>query len=127
MKIEGLARNVGTHAALGLAARGVRVTGISDHTIALHDAKGFDVKAAVAYATRHGVLKGFADAAAVSPREALTLPCDVLAPCAVERVIDTEIASLSGITATSAASPGRPPRTSNSTVSPSIETPLTGA
>ena len=35
--------NVGTHAALGLAARGVRVTGISDHTIALHDAKGFDV------------------------------------------------------------------------------------
>ncbi len=85
--------NVGTHAALGLAARGVRVTGISDHTIALHDAKGFDVKAAVAYAERHRVLKGFADAAAVSPREALTLPCDILAPCAVERVIDAEIAS----------------------------------
>ena len=84
--------NVGSHAALGLAARGVRVTGISDHTIALHDHRGFDVKAAVAHVARHGVLKGFADAAAVGPREALTLPCDVLAPCAVERVIDAEIA-----------------------------------
>ncbi len=28
----------------------------------------------------------------MSPREALTLSCDVLAPCAVERVIDGEIA-----------------------------------
>ncbi|MDE3177643.1 MAG: Glu/Leu/Phe/Val dehydrogenase, partial [Pseudomonadota bacterium] len=85
--------NVGSHAALGLAARGVRVTGISDHTIALYDAKGFDVHAAAAYAARHGVLKGFADAAEVAPREFLTLPCDVLAPCAVERVIDAEIAN----------------------------------
>jgi glutamate dehydrogenase (NAD(P)+) len=84
--------NVGSHAALGLAARGVTVTGISDHTIALHDSRGLDVKAAAAYAARHGALKGFADAAAVSPREALTLSCDVLAPCAVERVIDGEIA-----------------------------------
>jgi len=85
--------NVGSHAALGLAARGVRVTGISDHTVSLYDPRGFDVKAATAYAARHGVLKGFADAAAVSPREFLTLPCDVLAPCAVERVIDGEIAA----------------------------------
>ena len=37
--------NVGSHAALGLAQRGVRIVGISDHTIALHDPKGFDVRA----------------------------------------------------------------------------------
>ena len=84
--------NVGAHAALGLAARGVRIVGISDHTVALHDERGFDANAAVAHVARHGVLKGFADQAEVSPREALTLPCDVLAPCAVERVIDAEIA-----------------------------------
>ena len=84
--------NVGSHAALGLAARGVRITGISDHTVALHDARGFDVKAAADHVARNGALKGFADQAEVSPREALTLPCDVLAPCAVERVIDAEIA-----------------------------------
>jgi glutamate dehydrogenase (NAD(P)+) len=85
--------NVGEHAALGLAARGVRVTGISDHTIALYDPRGLDVRGAAAYVARHGVLKGFADAAAVSPREFLTLPCDILAPCAVERVIDGEVAA----------------------------------
>ena len=86
--------NVGTHAALGLAARGVRVLGVSDHTIALYDSRGIDVQAAVAYAERHGVLKGFADSLSVSTREALTLPCDMLAPCAVERVIDAEVAAL---------------------------------
>jgi glutamate dehydrogenase (NAD(P)+) len=85
--------NVGSHTALGLAARGVRIVGISDHTIALHDDAGFDVQAAVDHVARHGVLKGFADQAAVSMREALTLPCDVLAPCAVERVIDADIAA----------------------------------
>jgi glutamate dehydrogenase (NAD(P)+) len=85
--------NVGSHAALGLAARGVRVVGISDHTIALYDPKGIDVQEAAAYAGRRGVLKGFADQAAVGPREALTMPCDVLAPCAVEQVIDAEVAA----------------------------------
>src|ERR1700751_6041383 len=33
--------NVGSHAALGLAGRGVKVIGVSDHTIALHDPRGF--------------------------------------------------------------------------------------
>jgi glutamate dehydrogenase (NAD(P)+) len=84
--------NVGTHAALGLARRGVRIVGISDHTIACYDPKGFDVPAAVEHAARHGVLKGFADQAAIDPCALLTQPCDVLAPCAIERVIDEEIA-----------------------------------
>ncbi len=86
--------NVGSHAALGLAARGVRVTGISDHMIALYDPRGLDAGAAAAHVARHGSLKGFADAAEVGPREFLALPCDVLAPCAIERVIDAEIAAL---------------------------------
>jgi glutamate dehydrogenase (NAD(P)+) len=84
--------NVGSHAALGLAHRGVRIVGLSDHTIACHDPNGFDVRAAVDHAARHGVLKGFADQAAIDPRALLTQRCDVLAPCAVERVIDEEIA-----------------------------------
>jgi glutamate dehydrogenase (NAD(P)+) len=84
--------NVGSHAALGLAHRDVKIVGISDHTIALYDPKGFDVREAVAYTSRHGVLKGFADQAEIDPRELLTRPCDVLAPCAVERVIDEQIA-----------------------------------
>lgn len=84
--------NVGMHAALALAGRGVRIVGLSDHTIACHDPKGFDIHAAVEHAARHGVLKGFADQAAIDPRALLTQRCDVLAPCAIERVIDQEIA-----------------------------------
>ena len=80
--------NVGSHAALGLASRGVRIVGISDHTIALHDPKGLDVAAAAAHVAAKGVLKGFADAATIDPKALLVQPCDVLAPCAVERVID---------------------------------------
>ena len=84
--------NVGSHAALALAVRGVKIVGLSDHTIALYDPKGFDVRGAVGHAAQHGVLKGFADAAAIDARELLTKPCDVLAPCAIERVIDEAIA-----------------------------------
>jgi glutamate dehydrogenase (NAD(P)+) len=84
--------NVGTHAALGLARRGLKVVGISDHTIACYDPKGFDVSSAVAYVSQRGVLKGFADQAAIDARQLLTQPCDVLAPCAIERVIDAEVA-----------------------------------
>ena len=39
------------------------------------------------------MLKGFADQAEIPPRELLAQPCDVLAPCAIERVIDAEIAA----------------------------------
>ena len=84
--------NVGSHAALGLANRGVRIVGISDHTIACWDPKGFDIRAAVQHVASHGVLKGFADQAMIDARALLTQPCDVLAPCAIERVIDEEIA-----------------------------------
>jgi glutamate dehydrogenase (NAD(P)+) len=85
--------NVGSHAALGLGVRGVKVVGLSDHTIALYDAKGFDVRGAVVHAAKFGVLKGFADAAEIDPRALLTERCDILAPCAIERVIDAEIAA----------------------------------
>ena len=84
--------NVGSHAALGLAQRGVKVVGVSDHTIAYYDPKGFDVRAAIDHVARHGVLKGFADAANIDATALLTQPCDVLAPCAIERVIDEDIA-----------------------------------
>jgi glutamate dehydrogenase (NAD(P)+) len=84
--------NVGSHAALALAHRDVKVVGISDHTVAYYDPKGLDVHAAVDYAARHGALKGFADQAMIDARALLTQPCDVLAPCAIERVIDEAIA-----------------------------------
>ena len=56
--------------------------------MACFDPAGFDIRGAVQHVSQHGVLKGFADQAEVDPRELLTKPCEVLAPCAVERVID---------------------------------------
>src|SRR6202035_3832921 len=84
--------NVGSHAAMGLAARGVKVMGVSDHSAAYYDPKGFDVKALVAHAGRNGELAGYSSQAAIEPRVLLEQPCDVLAPCAVERVIDADLA-----------------------------------
>ena len=85
--------NVGTHAALGLTREGVKIVGIGDHTVSCYDPKGFDVRAAIEHVEKNRVLKGFADQAMIGPKELLTRPCDVLAPCAIERVIDEEIAA----------------------------------
>src|SRR5580700_5113438 len=84
--------NVGSHAALGLAARGVRIVGVSDHSAAYYDPKGFDVKTLAAHAGRNGELAGYSSQATIDPRALLEQPCDVLAPCAVERVIDGDLA-----------------------------------
>ena len=82
--------NVGSHAAMGLAEHGVKIAGISDHTIAYYDPKGFDIAAVNAHVAAHGVLKGYSSEAAIDPAALLTQPCEVLAPCAVERVITAQ-------------------------------------
>ena len=85
--------NVGTHAALGLAARGVKLVGVSDHTVAYHDPKGLDVPALVDHVreTRRRSPAGRAKRSSTR-RSLLEQPCDVLAPCAIERVIDADVA-----------------------------------
>src|SRR3984885_510342 len=80
--------NVGSVSAVALARQGVRIVGISDHSIALHDAKGFDLDAVLRHVRQTGVLKGFGQQAEINPKALLTSECDVLVPAAVERVID---------------------------------------
>jgi glutamate dehydrogenase (NAD(P)+) len=65
----------------------MKVVGISDHTAALYDPKGLDIAAADLHVARHGVLRDFPQGERVDARDFLTLPCDVLVPAAVERVI----------------------------------------
>jgi len=80
--------NVGSVAAGGLAFKsGMKIVGISDHTVALHDPKGIDVAAADRHVSEHGTLRDFPQGERVDPGEFLTLSCDVLVPAAVERVI----------------------------------------
>ena len=83
--------NVGSVTAGGLAFKsGMKVVGISDHTASIYDPKGIDVAAADRHVAQHGTLNDFPLGERVDAREFLTLPCDVLVPAAVERVISEE-------------------------------------
>jgi glutamate dehydrogenase (NAD(P)+) len=81
--------NVGSVAALSLAYKtGIKVVGISDHTAAIYNPKGIDVKAAEQHVLKKGTLRAFAQGDHVDPNELLTTRCDVLVPAAVDRVIN---------------------------------------
>jgi len=81
--------NVGSVAALSLAYKsGVKVIGISDAYAAVYNPKGIDVEAAEQHVMKKGNLRAFREAEHVDPKELLTLPCDILAPCAVDRVVN---------------------------------------
>ena len=81
--------NVGSVTAYTLARRhGVTITGISDHTAALFDQRGLPLDAIEAHVRQHGVLAGFSNEMGLDPAELLAQRCDILAPCAIERVID---------------------------------------
>jgi len=66
----------------------ITVKGISDADCALYNPKGIDIKAATEYVSEHRSLLGFPGAETVDPNEFLTLPCEILVPAAVDRVID---------------------------------------
>jgi len=82
--------NVGSVAATLLAERGCRVIAISDVTGGYVNEDGIDVAAAVQHVERRGALLGFEGADPVVGREVLELPCEVLAPCALEGQITEE-------------------------------------
>jgi len=80
--------NVGSVAALSLAYKsGVKVVGISDAHAAIYNPKGIDIQAAEQHVLEKGTLRAFAQDNHVDPNELLTMPCDILVPAAVDRVI----------------------------------------
>ena len=79
--------NVGAHLARLVTDEGALVVALSDSSGGLHAPKGLDVASVLAHKSEHGTLEGYAAADAISNDELLLLPCDVLAPCALEQVI----------------------------------------
>jgi glutamate dehydrogenase (NAD(P)+) len=79
--------NVGSEAALALYEWGAEVIGISDYTGGIYNAKGIDLKAAIAYVEKNKNLQGFTGGDAITNEQLLELPCTVLIPAALERVI----------------------------------------
>jgi len=79
--------NVGSHAAASLAAYGVKVTGVSDVVGAIWNAQGLDLYRLSEHVAKTGSVAGFAEAEPIDPAQLLRQPCDILAPCALDRAI----------------------------------------
>jgi len=86
--------NVGSEAALALAQNcGAKVIALSDERGGIYNPHGIDVARALAYHRYQGTLVGFHEAEPISNDALLTLPCTVLIPAAVQRVITPEVAT----------------------------------
>ncbi len=105
MKVTGLSRktatvavqgfgNVGLHAVRLMHQNKLKIVAISDHTGAFFNPKGIDVPKAIKYVQENGgVLKGFKGGKEITNDELITLPVDVLAPCAIQNVITVKNAA----------------------------------
>jgi glutamate dehydrogenase (NAD(P)+) len=82
--------NVGANLARLLHAEGARVVAVSDSRSGVYNPEGIDVPAALAHKQERGMLEGLAHADPVTNEELLELPCDILAPCALEQVVTEE-------------------------------------
>ncbi len=82
--------NVGSVAAFSLAKYGIKVVGASDAGGGVYNARGLDLWALEKHVAQTRTVTGFAGADAVTNAQLLELPCDILAPCALERQITGE-------------------------------------
>lgn len=82
--------NVGSHAAHTLDTYGMKIKGISDVRGAIWNDQGISLTQLRKHVAKTGTVAGFAEAEAIDPQAMLTQPCDILAPCAMDRTITAE-------------------------------------
>jgi len=87
--VQGLGK-VGSDFARFVSDLGATVVGISDTSGGLVNERGIDVAAAVEHKRAGGRIADLGGGDAISNEELLLLPCDVLAPCALEQVLDAD-------------------------------------
>jgi glutamate dehydrogenase (NAD(P)+) len=85
--------NVGSVICQELAKRGVKIIAIADRYGAVHNPKGIDLTALNQHVGEGRLLRDFSGADPIAADEMLTLPCTILAPAALERVITSANAS----------------------------------
>lgn len=85
--------NVGSETALALQAYGAKIVALSDVAGGIHNPRGIDVRKALLYVRSQKFLSDYPEAETITNEELLELPCTVLAPCALERVITEENAA----------------------------------
>jgi glutamate dehydrogenase (NAD(P)+) len=79
--------NVGAVAALSLVKQGLKIIAVSDVNGGILNRNGLDLRQLNDWAAQNRTIAGFPEAEPISNADLLTLPCDVLAPCALERQI----------------------------------------
>jgi glutamate dehydrogenase (NAD(P)+) len=80
--------NVGSVTCQELYQRGVKVVGISDRYGAIRNERGIDIPALSRHMQTGKQLRDFPEAEVICGDELLTLPCTILVPAALERVIN---------------------------------------
>lgn len=86
LAIQGFGK-VGMYAAIEGYAKGARIMAVSDVSGALYNERGINIAELTRYVKEKKVVKDFPEAQHISNEDLLTLPVDVLAPCALEGVI----------------------------------------
>jgi glutamate dehydrogenase (NAD(P)+) len=79
--------NVGSVVCQELGKRGVRIVGVADRYGSIHNEKGIDIGQLNQHLAAGKHLRDFPEAEQISGEELLALPCDILVPAAIERVI----------------------------------------
>jgi glutamate dehydrogenase (NAD(P)+) len=80
--------NVGSHLAKFLMQDGATVIAVSDSRGGVYNPDGIDINAAFEHKRETGSLGGLSGTQPISNDDLLLLDCDVLAPCALEQVIN---------------------------------------
>jgi glutamate dehydrogenase (NAD(P)+) len=86
--------NVGSITARLLHEMGCKVVAVSDVSGGIYNPKGLDIPQALRYSREKGSLKGFPEAEALSNKQLLELPCDILVPAALENQLTAQNAPL---------------------------------
>ncbi len=86
MAIQGFGK-VGMYAAIEGYAKGARVVAVSDVSGAIMNERGINIAELSRYVKEKKLIKDFPDAQHITNEDLVCLPCDVLAPCALEGVI----------------------------------------
>ena len=81
--------NVGSETAIALSNYGAKIIAISDYTGGIFNARGIDIRKALAYVRSQKVLHDFHGGEAITNETLLESQCTVLIPAALERVITT--------------------------------------
>jgi glutamate dehydrogenase (NAD(P)+) len=82
--------NVGSVVCDELHKRGIKVLAVGDRYGSIRNGRGIDIPALSRHVAAGGLVKDFPGAEVIPDSELLAIPCTILAPCAMERVITAE-------------------------------------